>query len=357
MNVLILGSTSQGQRDAAALHAAVALIAGELARRGHPMVCLGDRPDTLTLAVVEGSAGIPGARVEVLVPDGGPPEFLKLEDGRPHVTVIRHPPGVDAEAVNLRALARSDGLIVIGGGLGTKTAGLAASLMNKAVIPVGGFGGGAERVWSTANGDRDAFFHAALTDRQVNELYSPWNAKEDPALIADCLEVVRAAIVRLQTPGTVLTFTILTLILSLSAWGLCLVTPSLVDSVSGGARTTKPLSLVLLLLVSACIGIAGAAVKILRDVRRGERVTTVSANIVLSLGFAVGVVTTLLYLITEISVTGKLELEKAHDDYARIALVMSVGALFAGLYLDAALDRLDGMRDSVLKGKEKPPPQ
>ena len=321
---------------------------------------LGDRPDTLTLAVLEGvkraagaSSGSAGPLVELIVPDGGPKEFLEAEKDFPFVSVIRNPPSADTDAVNLRALARCEGIVLVGGGTGTKTAGLAASLMHKAVIPVGCFGGGAEKVWTAASADRDGFYVGALSDAEVDELYSSWNPATDPRMVVDFLERVRREIERHQTPSGVIMWTIVTLVLSLVAWGLALVTPTLVREVSNGERTTAPLTMVLLLALSACIAIAGASLKLLRDARSGVKITSSSANIVLALGFAVGVITTLVYMTAEISITGTLTLYKSEQDFPRVALVVSLGALLAGLYLDTALERLDAMRDTVMRGKDQ----
>jgi hypothetical protein len=47
---------------------------------------------------------------------------------------------------------------------------------------------------------------------------------------------------------------------------------------------------------------------------------------------------------------GRLELPTTNADYSRVALIVSMAAVFASLYLDAAFSRFDVFRESVMSG-------
>ncbi len=68
------------------------------------------------------------------------------------------------------------------------------------------------------------------------------------------------------------------------------------------------------------------------------------------LGIAAGFLTAALYMLAQIAVSGKLEVPITNEDYSRVALIVSMAAVFASLYLDAAFSRFDVFKDSVMSG-------
>jgi hypothetical protein len=52
----------------------------------------------------------------------------------------------------------------------------------------------------------------------------------------------------------------------------------------------------------------------------------------------------------QIAISGKLDLPATAADYSRVALIVSMAAVFASLYLDAAFSRFDIFKDSVMSG-------
>jgi len=68
------------------------------------------------------------------------------------------------------------------------------------------------------------------------------------------------------------------------------------------------------------------------------------------LGVAAGFLTAALYMLAQITITGELDLPSTTADYSRVALIVSMAAVFASLYLDAAFSRFDLFKDSVMSG-------
>src|SRR5262249_18099775 len=97
-------------------------------------------------------------------------------------------------------------------------------------------------------------------------------------------------------------------------------------------------------------GTFGACVKTLRAIRLGTQSSRTSASADTVLGVAAGTVVAILYLLAQIGVSGTIELVLAPKDYTRVAIVVSMAALFAGLYLDKAFAYFDNVGESVMKG-------
>jgi hypothetical protein len=107
----------------------------------------------------------------------------------------------------------------------------------------------------------------------------------------------------------------------------------------------------LLMLAAVCsAGVFGALVQSMRGIRDGAVVTGHKVLNDAILGIAAGFLTAALYLLAQIAITGKLLLPAANDEYARAAVIVSMAAVFASLYLDAAFARFDELKDSVMAG-------
>jgi hypothetical protein len=65
---------------------------------------------------------------------------------------------------------------------------------------------------------------------------------------------------------------------------------------------------------------------------------------------AAGFLTAALYLLAQIAITGKLELPSDNANYSRVALIVSMAAVFASLYIDAAFSHFDDVKQSVMAG-------
>jgi hypothetical protein len=88
----------------------------------------------------------------------------------------------------------------------------------------------------------------------------------------------------------------------------------------------------------------------MRGIRDGIAVTGSKAWIDAVLGVAAGFLTAALYMLAQIAINGKLDLPATNADYSRVALIVSMTAVFASLYLDAAFSRFDTLKESVMSG-------
>jgi hypothetical protein len=349
MRILIIGSTSNGTLNVPAITKAAQQTAKALAAQGHTLVLLADREDTLAepaaKGTVEGTTR-PGA-LERLLPHNVPPAAAALAPS-PQVRLRRHGPQTDAMAIHMNSLSRCEGIVVLGGGAGTHTVGLAGTLMNKAVIPIATFGGGAAVVYKYATSHRATFFRGVLSDDEIDALQTEWNDQSDPAAVGRHLVAIRREIVRGLIPSSLMNWIAAVLFFLLLAWIACICAPeSWRRFVDMGKPDIRYFSLPLVIAASLMTGVIGACINVLRSIRDGREVTKRSVSVDLVLGAAVGVVSSVLYLVGEIGITGTIQVSVAPDDFVRVALFVSIISVFTGLYLDAALQRLDSLRESV----------
>jgi hypothetical protein len=365
--VLIIGSAShlapdpQREEKWDKIGAAVQLVSQKFAEAGCTVITMADRVDVLAEPVVAGfktaheRAGANARRlggVELHFPSDAPDELRALEINNDWVTGRSYPNTVDADAINIKALESCDAVVLFGGSKGTKSVGLAASLMSKAIVPVGCFGGAAEAVWSYGSSHRREFFYD-LDDELVDELYSTWKGESDAKNVVDVTVRLRAAMIRSKTPAGLIYAVVLVMLAAMLLWVACLTGPSVIASQIGGDPKSYPgaWAIPLLIATATLTGVIGASVQTLRLMRRGKTTSPRSLLVDTSLGFIVGVFSAVVYLVAEIGVKGALEPVKSSSDYLRIALMISLIAFFAGAYLDAALARFDGLRESILRGK------
>jgi hypothetical protein len=254
----------------------------------------------------------------------------------------------------------SDAVIVMAGRQGVVQAGIAGWMLGRPTIPVGGFGGGAEKVWNYASSDRQRFYFGALTDREIDQLNSPWESDVTGAKIVKhlerCAEYARRAAI---SPALRIGVSI-GILLALIAWVLLLALPLLgwpsqpAATTAGSApvleETSNGIRFLLLLAAVCSAGVFGALVQSMRGIRDGMVVTGQKASVDAVLGLAAGFLTAALYMLAQIAITGKLDLPVSNPDYSRVALVVSMAAVFASLYLDSAFSRFDGFKESVMSG-------
>jgi hypothetical protein len=254
---------------------------------------------------------------------------------------------------------RAYGVIVIAGRQGVVQAGIAGWMLGKATIPFGGFGGGAETVWNYGSSDRQRFYFAALSDVEIDQLNGPWElGKTGPRIVKQlekCAEYARRSSVSMRLRAGVS----VGILLSLIAWVLLLALPLLgwprvASSSPGGtppiAEATSGIRFLLLLGCVCSAGVFGALVQSMRAIRDGASVTGQRASMDAVRGVAAGFLTAALYLLAQIAITAKLELPADNANYSRVALIVSMAAVFASLYLDAAFSRFDDVKQSVMAG-------
>ena len=328
-----------------------------LAAAGHTVLLGSESEDDVDPYVAAGVLSAPKpSPIEVHLMRGAPPCFTTQAgnvENIPHryddwdVTVL--------EVVRYRA----DGVIVVAGRQGVVQAGIAGWMLGKATIPFGGFGGGGEKVWSYGSSDRARFYFGALNDIDIDQLNGPWEfGKTGPRIVKQlekCAEYSRRASVSMQLRGGVS----IGILLSLIAWVLLLALPLLgwPGSPAAAGEATPAISEassgIRFLLLLGCVcsaGVFGALVQSMRAIRDGAQITGQRASMDAVLGVAAGFLTAALYLLAQIAITGKLELPADNANYSRVALIVSMAAVFASLYIDSAFSRFDEVKQSVMSG-------
>ena len=353
MKVLVSGSL-RGLEDQRKddVRAAARELGKCLAAAGHTLLVASDHQDDVDPFVVEGFlSAAKTSQVEVHLMKGAP----KCYQGQANVTHSWHRYN-DWDVTVLEVVRyNADAVIVIAGRKGVVQAGIAGWMLGRPTIPFGGFGGGAETVWDYGSSDRQRFYFGALTDVEIDQLNSPWESDTTGSRIVTqlerCADSGRRAAISPRLRVGVSTGILIALI----AWVLLLALPLLVwPGPPAGAAPTREASngvRFLLLLGAVCsAGAFGALVQSMRSIRDGIAVTGAKAWIDAVLGVAAGFLTAALYLLAQVAINGKLDLPATNPDYSRVALIVSMTAVFASLYLDAAFSRFDTFKASVMSG-------
>jgi hypothetical protein len=344
MKVLVSGSLRglEGDQQKDLVRAAGRELGKSLGAAGHTLLVGTADPDDIDPFVVEGFlSDAKTAQAEVHLQKGAP----KCYQGQANVTHSWH--RYEDWDVTVLEVVRynADAVIVIAGRKGVIQAGIAGWMLGRPTIPFGGFGGGAETVWNYGSSDRQRFYFGALTDAEIDQLNGPWEPGVTGARVVGqlnrCAEYSRRAAIssRLRIGvGAGILF-------MLVVWIVLLAAP-LLGWTPWGVKGRIPL-----LLGAVCsAGAFGALVQSMRSIRDGIAVTGAKALIDAVLGVAAGFLTAALYLLAQIAINGKLEFPVEDADYARVALIVSMAAVFASLYLDAAFSRFDTLKDSVMSG-------
>lgn len=337
-----------------------------IAAGGHTLLVGSEDPDDVDPHVVDGFAsGGATSQVEVhLQKNAG-----KCYVGKQNVINCWH--RYDDWDVTVLEVVRSEAeaVVVMAGRKGVVQAGIAGWMLGRPTIPFAGFGGGAATVWEYGSSDRQRFYFGALTDLEIDQLSSPWEtgvtAPRIVRQLGKCAENLR----RQAVPPAVRMRVSLGILAALLLWVLFLAlpllgipaapaaTPPVVATAAGSPVPAPPpfdrsngIRFLLLLAAVCSAGTFGAMVQSMRGIRAGVVITGQKVLIDAVLGIAAGFLTAALYMLAQIAITGELELPASNPDYSRVAVVVSMAAVFASLYLDAAFSRFDAVKDSVMSG-------
>ena len=366
MKILVSGSLrDMPEETSQKVNIAAAELGKAIAEAGYHLIVGSDDPRDIDPAVVKGFVGAnANGQVEVhLQRDAAPcyPQQANVEN-------VWH--RYDDWDITVLEVVRknADAVVVMGGRQGVVQAGIAGWMLGKPTIPFAGFKGGAQTVWEYGSSDRQGFYFGGLDDAAIDRLASPWEpttARRIVEHIDTCARSARqgriSSKLRLGVAGGVL--------IALALWVVFLALPLLgvpagvppapaaaENAAKAGELVAAPFNRengfrFLLMLAAVCsAGVFGALVQSMRGIRDGAVVTGHKVLNDAILGIAAGFLTAALYLLAQIAITGKLLLPAANDEYARAAVIVSMAAVFASLYLDAAFARFDEFKDSVMAG-------
>lgn len=354
MRVLVIGSdrfdavasSSQDDLRSQALFDAAREVGRALVSRGHTILICSDNFTTVDPYVFEGARDAKEKLlVEVHYSDGHRPPFEGAIPQGP-VSDVTHRIHLsrDTQVVHMEAMDEADALIIMGGSERSVRTGVAAHMLGKTVIPVGSFGGAGKDVWAYASGRRSAFYKNGLTDAEIDKLAEPWREQASSDFVVTVLERVRKAAVKEAISPYVLTAIVLIMVLSMVGWvGFITYGFRLVD------RGVQPIGMI---FTSVCFaGLIGSALKGLVDMRNGVPVTRNALKVDVALGLGAGFVSAMLYLVLQVAVTGKADSIQDKNDYVRVGLLVSLVAVFAAMYLDAAFANFEAVKGQVLSGE------
>jgi len=324
-----------------------------LATAGHEIWIGSDEKLDVDPSVVEGALSVQAqsstspATIRVKVPRGLAEPYAA--ERRVRTEWAEFP---DWDVTTLEVIDKVDAVVLLGGRKGVIHAGTSAWMMRKVVIPVGSFGGGAETVGRYGSSRRAQFYRGVLSDEEIDRLHSPWGKVLNAEFVVDSMKTIFEKVVEERMDTALLRWTSWLTFTALIFWVVGLVLPSVAPSVSKLNPWPAVWSLPLLFPTVIAAGTFGACVKTLRNIRLGTLTSRSSANAETVLGVAAGIIVAILYLLAQIGVSGKIDLKLDPDNYTRVSIVVSMAALFAGMYLDKALSYLDGVGDSVIRGEQ-----
>lgn len=355
MRVLVIGSNrfespsspplfdNSGPNNSSLFEAA-SQIGSELAKRTHTILICSQRKDTVDLYVFQGARkGSDKAPIEVHIPDTSP-DVYESEIRQDEATTLRRHMSPDMQVVHMEAMAGADALIVIGGSTRSARSAIAAYMLGKTVIPVGSFPGAGREVWAYSSSRRDSFYKGGLSDAEIDKLAEPWKGETSAKFIVDALDAVRRASVRQAVPRSVLVAEILIMLTAMAAW---------VGFIGYGYRLISPgARAVGLIFASVCFaGLIGSSLKGLFELRNGRPLSQRDVTLDVALGLGAGFVSAILYLVLQLAVTGTAHAVQDENDYVRVALLVSLVAIFAGMYLDTAFANFENVKGSVFSGE------
>lgn len=317
-----------------------------LATAGHTIWIGTDDDVDVDPHVVEGALSVePPVEIEVQRQHGWSAAYVD----KPNRIGTRWRQFDDWDVTNMEVVREVDGVIAIAGRASVVQMGIAAWMMNKPVIPIGSFGGGAKTLWNYGSARRSDFYQDGLVDAVIDRLAAPWS-NETAKVVVDALNKVEQARARARVPRALLVFTLLLTLVALIGWVFFLMYPILAAD-TATATAAIDISLFALFPTVGFAGLLGANMQTLRAIRNAVTVSGRAVPVDIALGITAGVISAVLYLLVQFAVSGDIMLQMNAADYVRVALIVSMASLFAALYLDRALARFDTISDSVISGK------
>lgn len=265
------------------------------------------------------------------------PEPFPEETTHPKLFERRAERGADWEVAFYRAIARADGVILIGGDTATKISGQIAIGARIPILALSEFGGGAARVWETLSAGED------LPERdEINLMARPWGNHSASACVKALLEQRKRRRLSESTPSPIMT--ILAIVLFLAALAI-------VPWVWG----KNAFAVWMLFIAPLLAGGAGASIRPVVDRLHGTRTAMPSVLATVVIGLVAGGIAGVLFVTAQLtadpSLTGTQLLP-----YAQRSIPFAVGIGFmAGLTCDSMfgkLLRLDVVNPSGVSGGE-----
>jgi hypothetical protein len=335
MKFLIQGSMARIESEEAKerFKEACRQLGGALAQGKHTVIIGSDTERTPDPYIVYGANEIPGHHPVTIyrMEDDDRTLFPQRENLKNIDFHIRRNMGPWTIAM-LPAIQESDVVILIGGGSGTVGIGYSARALQKPVLPIPSFQGGAKEVWDIASHE---FANYGVSPDEIEGLRGPWNRTSADTVVRVAEKLVRRNPFRSSTPQVILLCSVLLL------FGLWL---ALFQRPFG---LSNDVTFFLLMGVAAVLGTGfRSASRLLKDatakLTARELLIDVTVGILLAFGFV------LIYLIGGIVITGKLVSLNDKDDYTRVAITMSLIGFAVSALLESAIENLQKRMEKLI---------
>lgn len=313
----------------------------ELAKRGARLLVYGG--PYLEADVVRGFVGAKPKRdhsIEMRYTKGHEPLPFPEEATHPKLFRRYSERGADWEVAFYRAITRSDGIIVMGGGDATRISGQVAIGVRMPILALAEFGGGAAKVWETLSAGEDL-----PTREEIDLMARPWSTESATACVQALFAQHERRVMTAGAPSPAMS--VLTLLLFLVALAI-------VPLVWGQNVFTAWM----LFFVPLIAGGAGALIRLMRDRRRGvQRVAPTVLEAVVS-GLVAGGLAGVLFVTAQLTADPNLTAGPDLVPYARRSIPFALGVGFvAGLTSDAVFGKLLGLDTVRMTGIGKGPPR
>ncbi|MCP5114969.1 MAG: hypothetical protein GY953_29415, partial [bacterium] len=140
------------------IDAAAEAVGTALSKAGYGIVVYSGSPTFIEAAVVKGYLANPGAEtasIRVLYPRGLDKPVFEGSAGREQCFHYKLDPNPDWEVSFFASLSQVDGLVLLGGGQTTFSAGLFAKAFQRPIVALEAFGGAARRVYECLSPSED----------------------------------------------------------------------------------------------------------------------------------------------------------------------------------------------------------
>ena len=262
-----------------------------------------------------------------MVPKDFEPPAFPEESTNPKLFDRRQEKGADWEVAFYRAVARADGLVLMGGGNATKVSGQVAIGTRMPILALAEFGGAAAKVWDTLSPGEDL-----PTRNEINTMAQPWTEASAKAWV----DIIFAQKQRKQhiagAPSPVF---------SILAGCLFLAALSIVPWVWG----QNAFAVWMLFLAPLLAGGAGATIRPMVDRLRNSAVISPALLATLVLGLVAGGVAGVMFVTAQLTADPQLTANPANlVPYAQRSVPFAVAVGFvAGLTSDAVFGKLLGL--------------
>jgi hypothetical protein len=304
-------------------------LGAELARRGYRILVYHSDAAFIEAKAVEGFVGAnPSLEHSIIVrqPHMGTPALFPEEKTHPRLFSRRVDTTDEWEVSFYRSLAEADGVVLIGGGYSTFTAGQVAIGSRIPILALEKSGGSARKVWRTLSPEVDlpsADEHARMAHAPAEETVRDW---------VDAVEAQRRRRYAVET-GPIRKHAAYSALLFALALGLALASHLVAGlNETGWAKA---------LLVTATLlgGGAGAAIRMVFERRYGTGpLVPPSIAVTLALGTIAGGLAGLLYLVTQTSPTNL-----AAEGALRLVSIMAIISVIGGLTVETVFRKLLGV--------------